>query len=339
MDTLTHIALGACIGELIATRRVGKKALLIGAATQNLPDVDVLAALWLDPSANLLAHRGITHSFLFAVLAAALLSWLLQAWWRPRETTFWFWFLFLGVELFTHTLIDGLNAYGTGWLEPFSDYRFSGHLLFVADPIFVVPLLVAVIYLIRTDRIMNRRRLVAALCLMWCSLCIAGAFYSKSKVVRAMARTIDRNNLAATDGFATPAPFSSLLWFCDIAIAGGHYVGYRSVFDESETLSLTYFPSGDLLLHGTADSSAIVRLKKFSKGFYVVAEQQDTVTFNDLRFGQIAGWENPRAPFAFHYYVRPTIGNAAVIQRGRLASSPLPALRSLVKRIFVEPPD
>ena len=38
MDTLTHIVLGACIGEVLATKKVGKKALVLGAVTQSIPD-------------------------------------------------------------------------------------------------------------------------------------------------------------------------------------------------------------------------------------------------------------------------------------------------------------
>ncbi|MBA4058037.1 MAG: metal-dependent hydrolase, partial [Marivirga sp.] len=65
MDTITHIAIGACIGELLAAKRIGKKALVVGSAAQIIPDIDLFYALWMSPSSNALAHRGFTHSFLF----------------------------------------------------------------------------------------------------------------------------------------------------------------------------------------------------------------------------------------------------------------------------------
>jgi inner membrane protein len=58
MDSLTHIALGACTGQLILGRQFGKRAMLLGAVAQSVPDVDFIAALWMSPSGNLLAHRG-----------------------------------------------------------------------------------------------------------------------------------------------------------------------------------------------------------------------------------------------------------------------------------------
>ena len=57
MDSLTHIVLGACIGEAMLGKKLGKKAMLIGAIAQSLPDIDFVAALWLGPAENLLAHR------------------------------------------------------------------------------------------------------------------------------------------------------------------------------------------------------------------------------------------------------------------------------------------
>ena len=69
MDTLTHFALGACIGEAVAGK-MGKKAMLFGAIANSLPDIDFAASLWLKPDENLLAHRGITHSFMFAIIGS-----------------------------------------------------------------------------------------------------------------------------------------------------------------------------------------------------------------------------------------------------------------------------
>ncbi len=48
MDTITHIVLGAAVGEVLAGKKLGKKALLIGAIAGNLPDIDFVASFWLD---------------------------------------------------------------------------------------------------------------------------------------------------------------------------------------------------------------------------------------------------------------------------------------------------
>jgi len=39
--------------------------------------------------------------------------------------------------------------------------------------------------------------------------------------------------------------------------------------------------------------------------------------FNDLRFGQILGWQHPEGKFVFHYYLQHPGDNTLVVQRGR----------------------
>ncbi|HLP38350.1 metal-dependent hydrolase, partial [Lacibacter sp.] len=67
MDSITHIALGACIGEAFFEKGFGKKAMLWGALAQSIPDIDFVASFWMGTADDLLAHRGFTHSLLFAV--------------------------------------------------------------------------------------------------------------------------------------------------------------------------------------------------------------------------------------------------------------------------------
>ena len=64
MDSLTHIVLGACIGEAVAGKKLGKKAMLLGAIAQSVPDIDFVTTFWLSDSKDIVAHRGITiHTF------------------------------------------------------------------------------------------------------------------------------------------------------------------------------------------------------------------------------------------------------------------------------------
>src|ERR1700755_728420 len=105
MDSLTHIVLGAAIGELMAGRKLGKKALLIGAAANSLPDIDFVASFWLSTARDVWAHRGITHSFLFVAVMIPVLT-LLARRSLPRSTmTNKDWTLFFGLELFAHLFI------------------------------------------------------------------------------------------------------------------------------------------------------------------------------------------------------------------------------------------
>ena len=72
MDSLTHIAVGALIGEVALGKKIDRKAMLWGALAQSLPDIDFVAGLWMNTSEELLAHRGFTHSILFAGISSYL---------------------------------------------------------------------------------------------------------------------------------------------------------------------------------------------------------------------------------------------------------------------------
>ncbi|HYC28946.1 MAG TPA: metal-dependent hydrolase, partial [Chitinophagaceae bacterium] len=136
MDTVTHIALGACVGEIMLGKRLGRRASLAGAFANSVPDLDFIATFWLDTDRDLLAHRGFTHSILFAALATLLLAKIFERWFHRRTIHLWNWTLFFSVEILLHIFVDAFNNYGTGWFEPFSHQRVSFNAIYVADPFF-----------------------------------------------------------------------------------------------------------------------------------------------------------------------------------------------------------
>src|SRR5688572_18854298 len=112
MDSLTHIAVGACIGEAFLGRTIGKKAMIWGAVAHSLPDIDFITAFYMDTTSALLAHRGFTHSFLFVLPAALLLAFVAEKWYRPYKISFLKWILFFSVQILLHLLLDAFNNYG-----------------------------------------------------------------------------------------------------------------------------------------------------------------------------------------------------------------------------------
>jgi inner membrane protein len=130
--------LGACIGEVLAGKRLGKAALLVGAVANSLPDIDFVASFWLPTTDDLLAHRGFTHSFLFLAMVSPLLAWVCGKLFVRSGFGFRSWLWFWVLQVFVHLFIDAFNAYGTAWFEPFSHYRVSFNTMFVADPLFTL---------------------------------------------------------------------------------------------------------------------------------------------------------------------------------------------------------
>ena len=152
-------------------------------------------------------------------------------------------------------------------------------------------------------------------CLLYLSYCVVNKIIINNDVKQ----LLNKQNIKYNRYFTTPAPLQSWLWFVAAGNDSGYYVGYRSVFDKSEKLSLQYFPRNAHLLNATKEKKQVEELIRFSQGYYTVEQRKDTLVFNDLRFGQVVGWENPNEEFAFHYFVKPDIDNTLVVQRGRFA--------------------
>lgn len=339
MDSLTHIALGACVGGLLGGKQLRTKALVWGAAAQSLPDIDFLAGIWCSPAEDLLTHRGFTHSFLFMFLLAPLLAIGAQRLHGAARFSLIRWMIFFAVQISIHLLLDALNVYGTGWWEPFSHHRVSGNLLFVADPVMTLPLVIAagwLFFTLRRDPSATIRPVVVAFLICFAYLFLG--LFSKMHIEKELQQQCRKKGLQPVRSFVTPAPFTSLLWFCAVDVGQGFYVGYRSVFDQEKSgFSLTFFPKQDSLLAGVHDREDVQHLIRFSKGYYIVQRRTDTLVFNDLRFGQQMGWAHPRAPFSFYYFLEHPGQNDFLIQRGRLAGWDHHTFTRYIDRIVANP--
>ena len=332
MDSLTHVVVGALIGEVCAGKTLGKRAMLIGGAMQSLPDMDVLASFWLPPADDLLAHRGFTHSLLGGVMATLVIAGILYK--SHRGTVPWkSWVVFLGLEIFCHLFLDVFNAYGTGLLEPFCSRRFSFNVLFVADPLFTIWPVIATLILLLWRRENRFRKKIAVTGLVLCALYLSCALINKISIDRAARQNFQAKHIEPSDYFTTPTPFNVWLWYVVAKTDSGYYTGYRSVFDATDGIDLQQIPRGEDLLQPVRGRHDVKQLMRFSKGFYALRTYGDTLTFCDLRFGQIAGWSDPNAPFVFQYNLDDPAANEVVIQRGRAKDLHGSAISGLMKRI------
>lgn len=315
MDSLTHMVLGACIGEAVAGRQLGKRSMFYGALAQSVPDVDFLAAFFLHGAENVVAHRGITHSVLFGMAATFFLTWLVKEKIHKTPLSYKAVFLLFAVNISTHLFLDTFNAYGVGLLMPFSNHHYTMNVLYVADPLFSVAPFISFLFLLFLHK-SHRRRVHWIMTGIW-----VAAFYLCIAVVNKWMVNSDVKKALTSKGkaspfFTTPAPFNSLLWFVVVKDTAGYYTAYRSVFDK-DSLSFTYFPQNDSLRKKVSNQKDFKLLKNFSQGYYTLEKWGDTTVFNVLRFGQVVGWYNPNEHFAFHYYLDYPDQNDLVVQRGR----------------------
>ena len=333
MDSITHIALGACMGEAFAGKQLGRKAMLWGAAAQSVPDIDFVTSIWMDPTSTLLAHRGFTHSLLCCALLSLLFAWASERLHRPHNIRFSRWLLFYIAAIFSHIFLDAFNTYGVGWFEPFNHYRISFNALYVADPFFSIWPLLALVALLILKKDSHRRRQWWIAGLGLSLLYLGYSCINKLNIDRQVNHIFVKQNIPHDKYFSTPAPLQNWLWYIVAGNNSGYYVGYRSLFDKRENIDFHFFPKNKQLLGGLAQRPDVARLVRFSQDYYTVEQWHDSLVFNDLRFGQIIGWQYPTNKFAFYYFLQYPDENMLAVQRGRFSGWDAFTLRFFLHRV------
>jgi len=333
LDTITHTVLGACVGEAIAGKKLGKQAMLWGALANNIPDIDVVTSMWMTQVDSLLAHRGFTHSFLFCLLFPVILAWLFPRWHRNKQMDFRAWYIMFASGTIIHILIDAMTCYGTGWYEPFNHSRVTFNVLFVADPFYTLPLLISFFVLVAVHTKHKTRKAWIRFGIITSSIYIIYAFSNKISIDKQMTEEMERQKIQYSDYFSTPTPLNNFLWMLVAKSDSGFYIGYRSVFDKSPKIDFHYRNQNENLLDSISTDRDLINLKRFAKNYYTADEQNDSLFLSDIRFGSVLGWDNPDADFVFRYCLNKNANNDLVIQKGRMRTSGNVALNSLYERI------
>ena len=145
MDIITQGILGACVAQAGFSRELGRRALGWGAVIGIIPDFDVIVKISSNPFAEILWHRGITHSIWFGPLIGSGLGYLLWHYYQKRDALHT-WISLSICALITHPLLDLFTVYGTQLLSPFLNHRFSIPSIPIIDPIYTGMLIGAVIF-------------------------------------------------------------------------------------------------------------------------------------------------------------------------------------------------
>ncbi|MFI8607686.1 metal-dependent hydrolase [Pseudomonas sp. NPDC077649] len=294
MDSITQAVLGASIQGALLGRWQGRKALLYGAMLGTLPDLDVVIDYG-DAVANMTYHRGFSHSLFVLSGLALLLTWLVRRF-RPhpgysgRRLLLTVWLI-----LFTHPVLDAFTSYGTQLFWPLMPIPTAWSSLFIIDPLYTLPLLVAVVVGLFNGLREQAWRVPAvalALSTLYIGFSLAGKYMAEQRVEAELAR----QGIVAEQLFITPTPLNSLLWRV-IVLDGEHYhealVGW---FDDAPP-QLQRLPRGTQLREQLLDSPAHRRLAWFTDGVLRYDQIGDRLIVTDLRLG-MTGFHPFRFDFA-----------------------------------------
>jgi inner membrane protein len=309
MDSFTQIALGIAVAEVCAGKTLKNKTFFYGAILGTLPDLDILAGLFLNPVDAVQIHRGLSHSIVLFLVLSPLFGWFISKIEKSRirfiqATMMAFWCLF------THVLLDTFTSWGTqiSWPLP---YRFALKTIFVIDPLYTIPLLISLVMVWRTKSVLLRKKYILK------GLYISSAYLILSGCIKLYAlnqfeKALTAQEISFTEIIVKPTAFNLILWNANVATPQAYLLSDYSLFDSQPISFKTYSKNSNLesQLKGNPDFE---KLKIISEGWYIISQKNETLYFNDLRFGLLN--DNPKQPqFAFSYQFIPTQSGLKAIE-------------------------
>jgi len=283
MDSLTHVVFGAALGEAILGKKAGKKAMLLGAIANTIPDLDVFLVFG-DPIREITIHRGFSHSLVFPFLAAPVLAWLSIKYLKD-PVSFKDWFVFFFALILTHPLLDCLTTYGTQLFLPFSDYRVNSSSLFIIDLFFTLPMLVGVIACWKmksgnpTRKIWNHTGLAISV------LYVLSGFSAKAYASSVLEEKLAEKGINSKQRMTGVTPFNILLWYTVAEVDSGYFIGDYSLLDKDKKIQFSFVRRNEKLLEAIKNDYAINRMLWFSNGYYSVEKVKGELRFFTIKFG------------------------------------------------------
>lgn len=212
MDPLTQAALGAALPLAVRRRRIHLLAAgLCGAVAGMAADLDVLIRSSDDPLLFLEYHRQFSHALVFVPLGALLCALPLQVlfrWWgRGAAPGFAATWLCCALGYLSHPLIDACTSYGTMLFWPFSEARIALSLVSVVDPLFTLPLLLAV-----AAALWRRRPALALAGLVWAGLYLAAGAVQQQAAKTAILQTASARGHAPQRLVVKPSFANLIVW-------------------------------------------------------------------------------------------------------------------------------
>ncbi len=304
MDSLTQIILGASVGEAVAGKKIGNKALLWGAIAGTIPDLDVLASPLLDTVGELTFHRSVTHSFLFAFIMSPVLGWLLNKLYKKDNLGVLPWTLLFFFGFTTHALLDACTTWGTQLFWPFSTYGVAFYNIFVIDPLYTVPFMLCVLAAAFYNRSSQKRRILNYMGLGLSTAYLLFSFGAKASANNVFEQNLQQQGISYNSYISKPTPLNTIFWSVTAEGKEGFYHGFYSLLDKNKIINYSYEPQNKHLLQPYLGNPKLRRLLEITKGYYTVVPAENGILINDLRFGKFDDWRAEGGTYVFVYHVQ-----------------------------------
>ncbi len=302
MDSVTHLVLGAAIGEVILGKKLGNKAMLLGALANTIPDFDVAYALFEpDDIKNFVFHRSYTHSLLAIGLLPFLSAWLSHRLSKkPISYGHWYWFWFAG--MLTHVAIDCTTTYGTKVFTPFSNYQVAFNNLSIIDPVYTIPFLLFVLAGLFVSRNSALKRKLVWAGIGVSSFYLLATFFIKWNVHNKFKSSLQEQSISYNELNTTPTILNGILWSANAFNDSVIYIAEYSYFNPSIPIEWVGFKR-NLNSIKEFDCDAMRKIQWFADDNYLVEPQgKDTLIFYVAKWGKMNYERVTNAQDAFVFY-------------------------------------
>lgn len=328
MDSLTQIALGIATADLAAGNKLGRRSYIYGAVLGTLPDLDVVAGMFLPAADGVALHRGLSHSLLFMIVVSPIIGWLIakiergKISWRHSA-------LLVLCCLGTHVMLDLFTSWGTQVFWPYPT-RISLKTIFVVDPLYTVPLLISLVMALRKKVFASRKKYILKgiyISTAYLALTCGIKLYTLNKFEDAL----KVQHISHKDIIVKPTAFNCILWNANVDTGNAYLLADYSLFD-TQPVSFKAYPKNNHFAAKLEGNRDFETLKQASEGWYIITYENGNLYFNDLRFGLLTDTTvNPQ--FAFSYVFEEQNGELRAEETPKKRKDGLLLLRKIAKRI------
>ena len=315
MDSLTQIVLGASVAEAALGKKIGNKAIFLGAIAGTIPDLDIVMRFFVDDLTASVMHRGFSHSLIFPFIVAPILGILAKKIYSNLEDVSQFdWNKMFFLALLTHPLLDAQTTWGTQLFWPFQ-WRVAIENIFIIDPIYTLPFLIFLLLTAFQNKLSRKRKLYNSLGLIISSTYLLATLAFKGIAHYKITQALEKNNIEYKDINTRATYFNSILWSSQIELEDSYIFTYYSLFDKSMPVFTKKFPKNHHMLQPFIDQKKIQQLIILSNEHYLMTRENNELIFWNLKLGQ-KGFDEKASPYIWSYIIEKN-KNTLKIKEGR----------------------
>lgn len=301
MDSVSHIVIGAAIGETLLGKKIGRWGMLLGAIAKSAPDFDLFYTGLSDPRAYMCEHRAHTHSLFIEALCAIPIAWLLVKLFRDK-VSFGRMLVFMLACLWGHSLLDWCTNFGTQLLLPFNNENYSLNTLAIVDLLFTLPMLIMILIAVFHKKNAVRRNRLARASIIYCFVYLGFTFINKVRIGQIVQESLVTNNIPVTTHMTNPTMLNNVLWYAVGSNDSTVFIGEYSLLHHENPITWHSYPRNVHLMEQCKSKEDVAILQWFSDPYTIAQANGDTLNVYAVKFGRTNMQESELGKtFIFHY--------------------------------------